>query len=210
MLRLGMRARQQSRKFFFLLSEESLKQTELDGYNGGVGFVLRDFREEDFEALWRIDQQCFAPGMAYSRAELAAFIRRRGSFTVVAQLVPAEGATPWDSQAGASGILGFIIGEVNRRGVGHIISIDVLPACRRSGLGSKLLREAERRLELVRCPTVTLETAVDNIAALAFYKRHQYGVVKIMPRYYLNGVDALILEKRLDHKADTTGKQGKG
>jgi [ribosomal protein S18]-alanine N-acetyltransferase len=174
-----------------------------------VGFVLRDFQEEDFEALWQIDQQCFAPGLAYTRAELAAFIRRRGSFTVVAQLVPAEGRTPAGSLAGSSGILGFIIAEVNRRGIGHIISIDVLPASRRSGLGSKLLREAEKRLELVRCRAVTLETAVDNTAALAFYKRHQYGVVKIIPRYYLNGVDALILKKRLDPRANTIRKQGK-
>ena len=163
-----------------------------------------------FEALWQIDQQCFVPGLAYTRAELAAFIRRRGSFTVVAQLVRAEGARPGDSQAGESGILGFIIAEVNRRGIGHIISIDVLPACRRSGLGSKLLREAEKRLELVRCPAVTLETAVDNTAALAFYKRHQYGVVKIIPRYYLNGVDALILEKRLDPEEDARREQEKG
>jgi ribosomal-protein-alanine N-acetyltransferase len=167
-----------------------------------VGFVLRDFREEDFEALWGIDQQCFAPGMAYSRAELAAYIRRAGSFTVVAQTVPADGATPGDSAPGRSRIVGFIIAEVNRRGIGHIISIDVLAACRRSGLGSKLLRGAENRLEQLRCQAVTLETAVDNSAALAFYKRQRYGVVKIIPRYYLNGVDALILEKRLGPKED--------
>jgi len=164
--------------------------------------VLRDFREEDFEALWGIDQQCFAPGMAYSRAELAAYIRRAGSFTVVAQTVPADGATPGDSAPGRSRIVGFIIAEVNRRGIGHIISIDVLAACRRSGLGSKLLRGAENRLEQLRCQAVTLETAVDNSAALAFYKRQRYGVVKIIPRYYLNGVDALILEKRLGPKED--------
>jgi len=172
------------------------------GYNGGVGFELRDFREEDFEALWQIDQQCFAPGIAYSRAELAAYIRKAGSFTVVAQPIPTEGRTPRNFHPGRSRIAGFIIAEVNRRGIGHIISIDVLPACRRSGLGSKLLREAENRLELLSCRAVTLETAVDNSAALAFYKRQRYGVVKIIPRYYLNGVDALILEKRLSPKAD--------
>ncbi|HXY08316.1 MAG TPA: N-acetyltransferase [Terriglobales bacterium] len=175
-----------------------------------MGFVLRDFRQEDFEALWQIDQQCFVAGMAYSRAELAAYIRRETSFTVVAQPVPAERATPREPQAGSSPIVGFIIAEVNRRGIGHIISIDVLPACRRSGLGSQLLREAEHRLERVRCRAVMLETAVDNSTALAFYKRHQYGVVKVIPRYYLNGVDALILEKRLDPEEDARREQEKG
>ena len=38
---------------------------------------------------------------------------------------------------------------------------------------------------------------MDNLAALAFYKRHQYFVVKTVPRYYSNGVDALVLEKDL-------------
>jgi [ribosomal protein S18]-alanine N-acetyltransferase len=170
-----------------------------------VGLVLRDFREEDFEALWQIDQQCFAPGMAYSRAELTAYTHRTDSFTVVAQTVSVEGPSPRNRRARfseSSAIVGFIIAEVNRRGIGHIISIDVLPACRRSGLGSKLLREAENRLEMAECPAVVLETAVDNSAALAFYKRHRYEVVKVVPRYYLNGVDALILEKKLNPKAN--------
>jgi [ribosomal protein S18]-alanine N-acetyltransferase len=169
-----------------------------------VGFVLRDFREQDFEALWQIDQHCFAPGMAYSRAELAAYTRRAGSFTVVAQADEAE--SPGNRPARfsePSAVVGFIIAEVNRRGIGHIISIDVLPAFRRTGVGSRLLREAANRLEMAGCPAVVLETAVDNSAALAFYKRHQYGVVKVVPRYYVNGVDALILEKKLHPEANT-------
>ena len=42
-----------------------------------------------------------------------------------------------------------------------------------------------------------LETAVDNASALAFYKRHQYFLVKTVPRYYATGVDALVLKKDL-------------
>ena len=48
-----------------------------------------------------------------------------------------------------------------------------------------------------KCSTVRLETAVDNISALSFYKRHGYHVIKVIPRYYSNGVDALLLEKDL-------------
>jgi ribosomal protein S18 acetylase RimI-like enzyme len=44
---------------------------------------------------------------------------------------------------------------------------------------------------------VRLETAVDNLPALTFYKRHGYDIVKTMPRYYSNGVDAFSLEKAL-------------
>jgi [ribosomal protein S18]-alanine N-acetyltransferase len=178
-----------------------------------VGFALRDFRQEDFEALWQIDQQCFVSGIAYSRAELAAYIRREGSFTVVAQPVSAEGEARRSSRVpftSSSAVVGFIIAEVNRRGIGHIISIDVAPVFRRSGLGSKLLGAAEDRLKRSACRAVVLETAVDNGAAVAFYKRHHYGVVQIVPRYYVNGVDALIFEKKLAPKVDTRKDQGEG
>jgi ribosomal-protein-alanine N-acetyltransferase len=152
-----------------------------------VEIALREFRRQDFNSLWRIDQECFAPGIAYSQLELAAYIQLRGAFTVVAE--PAG--------AGESPILGFIVAQANRRGIGHILTIDVPPASRRLGVGSKLLATAEERLRAASCHRVVLETAVDNASALAFYKRHGYSVVKTIPRYYSNGVDAFVLEKEI-------------
>ena len=156
-------------------------------------FALREFRPEDFETLWSIDQKCFAPGIAYSRRELLTYIRRRGSFTVVADSISQAAQVTVHNP----GIVGFIVAEANRRGVGHIISIDVLPAARRFGAGSKLLSVAEQRLRSQRCRAVILETAVDNASALSFYKRHLYHVIRAVPRYYCNGMDALVLEKPL-------------
>jgi len=166
-----------------------------------VEFALRDFRREDFDSLWRIDQECFAPGIAYSRIELAAYIRLRGAFTVVAEPLPGEPRRPaknggQDTESRQK-VLGFIVAQASRRGVGHILTIDVPPASRRLGVGSKLLAEAEDRLRAAASRSVVLETAVDNSGALAFYKRHDYSVVKTMPRYYSNGVDAFVLEKEL-------------
>ena len=94
-------------------------------------------------------------------------------------------------------LLGFIVAQVTRRSVGHILTIDVPSASRRFGVGSKLLATAEERLRASDCHSVELETAVDNAGALAFYKRHGYSVVKTIPRYYTNGVDAFVLEKEL-------------
>lgn len=166
----------------------------LCGYNDGVEIGLREFRREDFESLWRIDQACFAPGIAYSRLELAAYIRLRGSFTVVAEPLRDNGGP---AMASSARVLGFIVAQATRRGVGHILTIDVPPTSQRRGIGSKLLTEAEDRLRAALCHSVVLETAVDNSAAVAFYKRHQYSVVKTIPRYYSNGVDAFVLEKEL-------------
>jgi ribosomal-protein-alanine N-acetyltransferase len=171
---------------------------KLHGYNSRVEFVLRDFRREDFDSLWRIDQECFAPGIAYSIAELAAYIRLRGAFTVIAEPLPCgAGNHAGPAKESPFKVLGFIVAQANRRGVGHILTIDVPAASRRFGIGSKLLAAAEDRLRAAPCDSIVLETAVDNSTALAFYKRHDYCVVKTIPRYYSNGVDAFVLEKEL-------------
>jgi ribosomal protein S18 acetylase RimI-like enzyme len=64
-------------------------------------------------------------------------------------------------------------------------------------VGSQLLHAAEDRLRAAGSDAVGLETAVDNLAALSFYKRHGYSVVRTWPRYYSNGVDALVMKKEL-------------
>src|ERR1700730_2039940 len=148
-------------------------------YNVAVSFVIRDFNREDFELLWRLDQQCFPQGIAYSKEELNSYIRHRGAFTLVAV----------DAKDGKEHkIAGFIV--VHGGPNGHVITIDVDATARRSGVGSLLLQAAEDRLRTVGSRTVGLETAVDNLPALSFYKRHGYSVVRTWPRYYSNGVDA--------------------
>jgi len=166
-----------------------------------VEFTLRDFRPEDFETLWAIDQKCFGAGIAYSRLELSAYMRRRGAFTIVA-----EARTP--GLAGQTGPVsvataGFIVAESNRRGAGHIITIDVLPEHRRAGLGSKLLAAAEDRLLAIACRSVQLEAAVNNVSAIAFYKRHHYDIVGTIPRYYPGGLNAFVLQKDLKPVQET-------
>lgn len=158
---------------------------DFHSYNGGVEFALKDAGKEDFDTLWKIDQGCFPPGIAYSRMELAFYMRRSGAFTLAAESISDQS------------VQGFIVAECSKGGVGHIITIDVLPGSRRSGLGSQLLSAAEERLRSSGGHSVYLETAVDNTGALAFYKRHGYFLEKTVPRYYSNGVDAFVLRKDL-------------
>lgn len=168
-------------------------------YNVAVAFTIRDFRLDDFETLWHIDQECFSPGISYSRPELKFYIRRRGSFTLVAEKAPDKVAERVPKKAAEEPveekIAGFIVTQTGR--TGHIITIDVIAAARRSGVGSQLLQAAEDRLRTGGSSAVGLETAVDNLSALAFYKRHGYSVIETVPRYYSNGVDALRMKKDL-------------
>jgi len=173
----------------------------LPRYNTDVHFTIRDFQTADFDTLWRIDQDCFPPGISYSRTELKVYMRRRGSFTLVATHNHSNSSRHIDSAASSSGsAAGFIVAEVqtgNQRSSGHIITIDVTDSARRTGVGSLLLRAAEERLRKAGCCSVELETAVDNLSALSFYKHHGYSVIGTFPRYYSNGVDALVLQKAL-------------
>jgi ribosomal-protein-alanine N-acetyltransferase len=150
-----------------------------------VAALIRQFKREDFDALWRMDQECFAPGIAYSKQELRSFMSHRAAFTLVAS----EDDMPQ----------GFIVAL--NGAVGHVITIVVSPMARRSGIGSLLLGAAEQQLAVNGSKAVGLETAVDNVAALSFYKRHGYSVLRTWPRYYSNGVDALVLRKPLPEKS---------
>ena len=179
------------------------------GYNVAVPFVtgdfnIRDFKAEDFDTLWLLDQECFGPGIAYSREELKTYIRQRGAFTLIATKtatdIATKPATKTAADAGSGSIAGFIVTHamVTKQGsAGHIITIDVVTEARRSGVGSLLLRAAEDRLRKAGSGAVGLETAVDNLSALSFYKKHGYNVIGTRPRYYANGLDALVLTKQL-------------
>jgi ribosomal-protein-alanine N-acetyltransferase len=170
-----------------------------------VDFILRDFQGVDFKTLWWIDQTCFPPGIAYTQAELKDYVTAAGVFTLVAE-TSSENAETADVDRNGGGehgslvdssIVGFIVAQTNRSGIGHIVTIDVLPEGRRSGIGSRLLAAAEERLRSAHCRRVRLEAAVDNIAAQEFYRRQGYAVTKTIRGYYSNGADAFVLMKDL-------------
>ena len=148
--------------------------------------TLREYRPEDFNRLLEIDRACFVKGIAYSERELRYFLGRPSAVGIVGE------------QAGA--IAGFIIADSlrpRRPQQGQIITIDVLLEARRSGLGSRLLNAAEERIKAAGCTHVSLETAVDNLGAMRFYKKHGYVGLKILPNYYLDAIDALLMGKKL-------------
>jgi ribosomal-protein-alanine N-acetyltransferase len=162
-----------------------------------VRVTVRPYRPEDFRTLWEIDQSCFPAGISYTQFELKSYIRGASAFTIVAEEQDDETPAPASEKADLSRIVGFLVGERTKIGRGHIVTIDVRDRVRRHKIGSTLLSSAEEQFRSWKCPAIRLETAVDNVAALFFYKRHGYNVIRSIPHYYSNGVDALLLEKDL-------------
>jgi ribosomal-protein-alanine N-acetyltransferase len=152
-----------------------------------VAIRLRAVQPDDFAELYALDQACFAPGIAWSKAELGYFLRYPHNFGIVAEGDETE-------------IAGFAIaGTQRRRGaiIGRLITIDVRQKMRRHGVGHQLLQEAEERLRAAGATAIVLEVAVDNSAAQAFYERHGFVRTGRIPGYYLGRIDALAMEKPL-------------
>jgi [ribosomal protein S18]-alanine N-acetyltransferase len=156
-------------------------------YNVSV-LSVRKYQPQDFPRLLEIDQTCFVEGIAYSTEEMRYFLS-------MPTAIPLVGVRNEE-------IMGFIIADRFRprrasRSVGKIITIDVSPQAQHSGLGTLLMSSAETELKQAGCDYVSLEVAVDNEPALRFYKKHGYAVLKVLPRYYLDSIDGLLMGKRL-------------
>jgi ribosomal protein S18 acetylase RimI-like enzyme len=149
-------------------------------------FTLRAYEPADFEALSALDRACFPRGIAYSRREMRWYIEQPGADCVVA----------YTGDAGSLHLAGFIIAEASGTEA-HIVTLDVAEAYRRAGAGTALLGEIERRLAARGVEQITLETATNNDAAVAFWQRHGFRTVGVIPRYYLNRLDAFFMSKQL-------------
>lgn len=145
-------------------------------------FKLRDYIQEDFETLYKIDHACFEPAIAYSRRELRNYLSLPGANCVLAV---ARGK-----------IAGFYLTE-RKNDLGYIITIDVLAEYRKKGAGSALVRKSEKRLKAKGVRELGLETATDNETTIAFWQKHGYRNRGVKKNYYPGGRDAFVMAKDL-------------
>ena len=158
-------------------------------------FRVRSYSQRDFEALYKIDQLCYEPEIAYSRTELRGYLAFAGSDCVVAEV---KGGRTRAKQGvnlpRAPKIVGFCVIAANAD-YAYIVTIDVLKRWRRHGVGHRLLLGCERRVKSRGVREIGLDTAIDNSAAIAFWRKHGYREIGIRRRYYPNGRDAFAMRK---------------
>ena len=80
------------------------------------------------------------------------------------------------------------------RHIGHIVTIDVAPEQRRRGVGRLLMNAILLACREAKAESLRLEVAVDNDAALAFYKRLGFTETGRIPGFYMGTLDALTME----------------
>lgn len=139
--------------------------------------LLRDIRPQDFEALHALDQSCFEPDISYSREELRGFLR----------LPTVEGAV---AESGGA-VAGFVISYRAPGNIGHVVTLDVAQAHRRSGVGRALMEEVMARLARRGVKGYRLEVDATNAPALSFYQAFGFRESRRLPDYYGHGREGI-------------------
>ena len=151
---------------------------------------LRAYQPSDFAALYEIDHACFPRGIAYSKGMLRHFLEMPSATCLLA--------------VDGDNVGGFILSEM-MGSEAHIVTLDVAEAFRRRGVGSLLLSALENAAVRRGAQSMILESAVNNDAAIALWRRHGYRQVGILKRYYLGKVDAIQMRKLLPPAVKTGG-----
>lgn len=126
------------------------------------------------DKLYEIESQCFDQE-AFTKRQIAYLLTDYNTIGLVAK---ANGE-----------VAGYIIAQVEVEKdtlYGHIITVNVLPAYRRKGIGSRMLKETEEILKGKGIRECHLEVREDNSAALKLYQKLGYQKIGKLEKYYGN------------------------
>jgi len=148
-------------------------------------YDLRPLTISQIDECWRLDQRCFVDGEAYSRDtfEYLLTVPESVSYRVVTQ---------------NSAMAGFVIGLLEPDHTGHITTIGIAPEHRRRHLASCLMERIEDGFRRRDVRIVRLEVRASNVSAQKLYLSLGYSVTQLLPKYYSNGGDGLLMIKSIE------------
>lgn len=154
---------------------------------GGPTLRLGPARLSELLSVWRLGIACFSDdGLPY--AVLGQYLTGRNSTILIVR----QGL----------GLAGFAVLRLARdqgQPIGLIVSLGVAAACRRNGIGRRLLRAAHRWCQQAGAVRMRLDVARDNAGGLALYRGQGYRVVAMLPQYYGVERDGLRMERPIPH-----------
>jgi [ribosomal protein S18]-alanine N-acetyltransferase len=153
------------------------------------GIVLREYRSMDIEAMYRLDEVCFAEAFRFDRQTMRRFAEAVNAAVVVAE-----------SEDG--GLAGFVIAHVEQAAVGwhgYVVTLDVAEGWRRMGLAQRMMAEAEQRVAAAGAQWMDLHVFNENEGAIRFYERVGYERVGLRRGFYRRaGMDAYVYRRKLN------------
>jgi ribosomal-protein-alanine N-acetyltransferase len=151
-------------------------------------YFLRDYRADDLDGIFRLDEVCFTPEFRFDRESMREFAEKRNAVVQVAEEVCGR-------------IAGFVIAHIERIASGwraYVVTLDVAPEHRRKGLAMRLMREAESRAVAAGAHWIQLHVFTGNEGAIRFYERIGYERIRTTRGFYgATGMDAFVYGKEL-------------
>lgn len=131
----------------------------------------RSIISADAPRLTELDKICFPPDVAY---ETAYFIELIESSSIQGILLEDDNDF----------LVGFILWSRWKRGVGHLITIDIEPDFRKQGIGRMLMAQMDQDCRNLEATGIMLEVSVTNSGAMEFYRKLGYHEVALLDDYY--------------------------
>jgi ribosomal protein S18 acetylase RimI-like enzyme len=132
---------------------------------------IRKIKNSEIPLILGIERRCFTGPRAYTRSQFDYLVKRANSICLVALV--------------DSVIRGFIIVIFRKnKACAMIETLDVDPDHRNQGIGSTLLREAEREIQGRGIKLSQLEVSERNENAIWVYKRAGYQVSELLNCFY--------------------------
>jgi len=154
--------------------------------NRAGGVALRSMTVQDVPAVHELERRLF-PADAWP---LQMFLDELGQVETRHYLVA-------ESEGQIVGYAGLMCIEP----IADVQTLAVVPECEGKGIGSALLtaliQEGRRR----RAADILLEVRADNPRAQQLYVRFGFEQIHVRPRYYRDGVDALIMRLQLQNSS---------
>ncbi len=146
----------------------------------GGSYTIEPATWHDLNALRRIEKICF-PLDAWPLLDLIGIL----TFPNILRLKAVS-----DDQ-----MVGFVAGDIKRtERLAWIATIGVLPEYRGRGIGAALLSACEAQIDV---PVIRLVVRPSNETAIHLYERFGYASLGKWRRYYSDGEDGAVMEKRV-------------
>ncbi|NHV61088.1 MAG: ribosomal protein S18-alanine N-acetyltransferase [Candidatus Verstraetearchaeota archaeon] len=153
---------------------ENLSTSAVEAVNNFVG--VREATLNDLNEIYAIEKESFPD--PYPKPLLKAFFFHPGAYIVA--VVEKK-------------VVGYAIGIIRYRSLGHVISIAVRKDFRGKGIGKKLLNELIDRLFAMGAKKIRIEVRESNEIAINLYKKVGFVTKEKIIGYYPDGETALVM-----------------